>query len=64
LSKSQDDEIGDGTTSVVVLAGALLEHAEVVRSPFDRATTNSMLRASGIVGQRHSPNSNLDGTSA
>eukprot|EP01105_Mastigella_eilhardi_P006342 TRINITY_DN17955_c0_g1_i1.p1 TRINITY_DN17955_c0_g1~~TRINITY_DN17955_c0_g1_i1.p1 ORF type:complete len:557 (+),score=190.75 TRINITY_DN17955_c0_g1_i1:210-1673(+) len=28
LSKSQDDEIGDGTTSVVVLAGALLEHAE------------------------------------
>lgn len=28
LSKSQDDEIGDGTTSVVVLAGALLEQAE------------------------------------
>lgn len=28
LSKSQDEEIGDGTTSVVVLAGALLEHAE------------------------------------
>jgi T-complex protein 1 subunit epsilon len=28
LSKSQDDEIGDGTTGVVVLAGALLEHAE------------------------------------
>lgn len=28
LSKSQDDEIGDGTTSVVVLAGALLECAE------------------------------------
>eukprot|EP01120_Amphizonella_sp_Union-15-10_P001605 TRINITY_DN11761_c0_g1_i1.p1 TRINITY_DN11761_c0_g1~~TRINITY_DN11761_c0_g1_i1.p1 ORF type:complete len:535 (+),score=130.19 TRINITY_DN11761_c0_g1_i1:66-1670(+) len=27
LSKSQDDEIGDGTTGVVVLAGALLEHA-------------------------------------
>merc|ERR1719193_1046520 len=27
LSKSQDDEIGDGTTGVV-LAGALLEHAE------------------------------------
>lgn len=25
LSKSQDDEIGDGTTGVVVLAGALLE---------------------------------------
>ncbi|KAK4057359.1 T-complex protein 1 subunit epsilon [Microbotryomycetes sp. JL221] len=27
LSKSQDDEIGDGTTGVVVLAGALLENA-------------------------------------
>mmetsp|Transcript_28420 Transcript_28420/g.71309 ORF Transcript_28420/g.71309 Transcript_28420/m.71309 type:complete len:537 (-) Transcript_28420:62-1672(-) len=27
LSKSQDDEIGDGTTGVVVLAGALLEHS-------------------------------------
>ena len=28
LSGSQDDEIGDGTTGVVVLAGALLEQAE------------------------------------
>lgn len=28
LSKSQDDEVGDGTTGVVVLAGALLEEAE------------------------------------
>lgn len=28
LSASQDDEIGDGTTGVVVLAGALLEQAE------------------------------------
>ncbi|KAB0346508.1 hypothetical protein FD754_011365 [Muntiacus muntjak] len=28
LSKSQDDEIGGGTTGVVVLAGALLEEAE------------------------------------
>jgi T-complex protein 1 subunit epsilon len=28
LSKSQDDEIGDGTTGVVVLAGALLQEAE------------------------------------
>lgn len=25
LSQSQDDEIGDGTTGVVVIAGALLE---------------------------------------
>lgn len=28
LSASQDDEIGDGTTGVVVLAGALLQEAE------------------------------------
>src|ERR1700760_4232048 len=27
LSKSQDDEIGDGTTGVVVLAASLLEQA-------------------------------------
>lgn len=30
LSSSQDDEIGDGTTGVVVLAGALLEQAEIL----------------------------------
>ncbi|XP_014245850.1 T-complex protein 1 subunit epsilon [Cimex lectularius] len=30
LSQSQDDEIGDGTTGVVVLAGALLEQAEML----------------------------------
>jgi T-complex protein 1 subunit epsilon len=28
LSQSQDNEIGDGTTGVVVFAGALLEQAE------------------------------------
>ncbi len=28
LSKSQDNEIGDGTTGVVILAGALLEQAQ------------------------------------
>merc|ERR1719231_1832632 len=28
LSQSQDNEIGDGTTGVVVLAGSLLEQAE------------------------------------
>lgn len=32
LSQSQDDEIGDGTTGVVVLAGALLAQAEQLRS--------------------------------
>lgn len=30
LSQSQDDEIGDGTTGVVVLAGALLDQAEML----------------------------------
>ncbi|XP_034943438.1 T-complex protein 1 subunit epsilon [Chelonus insularis] len=30
LSQSQDDEIGDGTTGVVVLAGALMEQAEAL----------------------------------
>ncbi len=30
LSKSQDHEIGDGTTGVVVTAGSLLEHAEAL----------------------------------
>eukprot|EP00698_Gefionella_okellyi_P015200 TRINITY_DN4288_c0_g1_i1.p1 TRINITY_DN4288_c0_g1~~TRINITY_DN4288_c0_g1_i1.p1 ORF type:complete len:550 (+),score=179.42 TRINITY_DN4288_c0_g1_i1:38-1651(+) len=30
LSRSQDNEIGDGTTGVVVLAGALLEQAELL----------------------------------
>lgn len=30
LSSSQDEEIGDGTTGVVVLAGALLEQAEIL----------------------------------
>merc|ERR1719461_845857 len=32
LSKSQDDEIGDGTTGVVVLAGALLDEADKLLS--------------------------------
>lgn len=30
LSKSQDNEIGDGTTGVVVLAGAMLEQAQLL----------------------------------
>lgn len=30
LSKSQDDEIGDGTTGVVVIAGSLLEQAQLL----------------------------------
>ena len=30
ISKTTDNEVGDGTTSVVVLAGSLLEHAETL----------------------------------
>jgi len=30
ISKTTDNEVGDGTTSAVVLAGALLEHAELL----------------------------------
>ena len=30
IAKTTDNEVGDGTTSVVVLAGALLEHAELL----------------------------------
>ena len=40
LSKSQDDEIGDGTTGVVVLAGALLEQAEKL---LDKGYLNEIL---------------------
>merc|ERR1712110_373182 len=58
LSKSQDDEIGDGTTGVVVLAGSLLEKAEAlldrgihpmrVAEGFDRACTISVDHLSSI----------------
>ncbi|GIQ88542.1 chaperone tailless complex polypeptide 1, partial [Kipferlia bialata] len=30
LSECQDNEVGDGTTGVVILAGALLEHSEAL----------------------------------
>lgn len=30
LSQSQDDEVGDGTTGVVVMAGALLEQVRAI----------------------------------
>ena len=32
LSQSQDDEVGDGTTGVVVLAGAMLEKVTFLTS--------------------------------
>jgi len=58
LSKSQDDEIGDGTTGVVVLAGALLEKAESlldrgihpmrVAEGFDKAALIAVDQLAGI----------------
>ena len=44
LSQSQDDEIGDGTTGVVVFAGALLEEAEkmLVKGSDTHCTTHTM----------------------
>jgi T-complex protein 1 subunit epsilon len=39
LSKSHDNEVGDGTTGIVVLAGALLEQAEKL---LDKGTPKSM----------------------
>lgn len=41
LSKSQDNEVGDGTTGVVVLAGALLEEAEKL---LDKGTISYLCR--------------------
>jgi len=58
LSQSQDNEIGDGTTGVVVLAGALLEqsekllsegiHAVKIADGFDRACEVSMKKLEEI----------------
>lgn len=58
LSKSQDDEIGDGTTGVVVLAGALLEQSESlldrgihpirIADGFDRACAVAVEQLDGI----------------
>jgi len=58
LSKSQDDEVGDGTTGVVVLAGALLEQAEVlldrgihpirIADGFEMAARHAMNHLEGI----------------
>merc|ERR1719238_1343482 len=42
LSQSQDDEIGNGTTGVVVLAGALLEQADPLLDPA-RTTLSSKI---------------------
>ena len=39
LSKSQDNEVGDGTTGIVVLAGALLEQAEKMLDKGTSSTT-------------------------
>lgn len=41
LSQSQDDEIGDGTTGVVVFAGALLEEAQKMLDKGSEHTQNT-----------------------
>lgn len=61
LSKAQDIEAGDGTTSVVIVAGALLEAAEkllqkgihptTISDAFQRAATKSV----EILGQMSVP---------
>ncbi|EGR32682.1 hypothetical protein IMG5_074360 [Ichthyophthirius multifiliis] len=58
LSQSQDNEIGDGTTGVVVLAGALLEQANIlidkglhplkIADGFDKACELAVLRLEEI----------------
>ena len=45
LSKSHDNEVGDGTTGIVVLAGALLEQAEKL---LDKGINSNKLRSSSI----------------
>lgn len=59
LSKSQDNEIGDGTTGVVVFAGALLEQAQKlldkgihplkIADGFERACDIAVKRIEGIM---------------
>ena len=60
LSQSQDDEIGDGTTGVVVLAGAILEqaqrlldkgiHSTKISDGFDKACE---LACDELIGRAH-----------
>lgn len=45
LSKSHDNEVGDGTTGIVVLAGALLEQAEKL---LDKGILNPLFRVTPI----------------
>ena len=45
ISKTTDNEVGDGTTSAVVLAGALLENAEeLIRKTFTRRSSLMVIR--------------------
>ena len=70
LSGSQDDEIGDGTTGVVVLAGALLEQAEKLLSKgihpvrvaegFEKASEVAIQKLGEIAEEIKFSNDNLD----
>merc|ERR1711907_872699 len=51
LSASQDNEVGDGTTGVVVLAGALLVDAVLAVADVDRKDVNfELIKVEGKVG--------------
>jgi hypothetical protein len=64
ISKVQDDEVGDGTTSVVVLAGELLREAEqmvgqkvhpmtiIAGGLTHRGVTNQGVTTQGVTGNR------------
>ncbi|QPG74570.1 T-complex protein 1 subunit epsilon [Brettanomyces nanus] len=70
LSKSQDDEIGDGTTGVVVLAGAMLDqaleliekgiHPIKVANGFDKACKIATANLDSIADSIHIDSSNID----
>ena len=70
LSASQDDEIGDGTTGVVVLAGALLEeaghlldkglHPVRIAEGFEQACAVAVANLAAIAERMHFSQDNLE----
>jgi T-complex protein 1 subunit epsilon len=70
LSRSQDDEIGDGTTGVVVLAGSLLQQAEklldqgihpvTIAEGYERACNIAVEHLEAISDEIHFDEENID----
>ena len=50
ISKATDNEVGDGTTSVVVLAGALSKRLKILSTKV--STLRSLLTATGRLRRR------------